>query len=79
MSSGTPAKLRRMADQIALNFAAIGEDKAVAATAEHIRKFWDPRMKDGIFADDLSLLSPIARAAIDQLMAEAGAKAAAEA
>lgn len=69
MSAGTPAKLRRMADQIALNYAAIGNDNAALATADHIKKFWDPRMKEGIFADDRSLLSPIARAAIDILEA----------
>jgi len=73
MSAGhhvdTGAKLRRMADQIALNYAAIGHENAVMATADHIRKFWDPRMKAGIFADDRSLLSPIARAAIDKLAA----------
>jgi len=67
--SGTEAKLRRMADQIALNYAAIGHDNAVMATADHIRKFWEPRMKSAIFADDRALLSPIARAAIDKLAA----------
>ena len=46
------AKLRRMANQIGANYAAIGHDNAVLATADHIRKFWDPRMKDAIFADD---------------------------
>lgn len=67
--SGTDAKLRRMADQIGTNFAAIGHDNAVLATADHINKFWDPRMKQAIFADDRSLLTPIARAAIDKLAA----------
>ena len=67
------AKLSRMANQIAANFAANGEEKAVAATAEHIWKFWDPRMKAAIYADDLSALSPIARAAIEKLKAEAAA------
>lgn len=63
------AKLRRMADQIGKNFEATGHDNAVAATADHIGKFWDPRMKAQIFADDLSQLSPIAREAIEKLMA----------
>jgi formate dehydrogenase subunit delta len=67
--SDTGAKLRRMADQIGMNFAAIGHEQAVASTAEHIRKFWDPRMKAAIFADDLSQLTPIAREAVEQLMA----------
>lgn len=60
-------KLRRMADQIGTNYAAIGHDNAVLATADHIRKFWDPRMKAAIFADDRSALNDIARAAIDLL------------
>lgn len=61
------ARLRHMADQIARNFIAIGHDRAVAATADHIVKFWDPRMKAAILADDRALLSPVARAAIDLL------------
>ncbi|MES2699123.1 MAG: formate dehydrogenase subunit delta [Pseudomonadota bacterium] len=61
------SKLVRMANQIALNFQAIGQDNAVAATAEHITKFWDPRMKAAIFADDRSTLSPIAAAAIERV------------
>lgn len=66
-------KLRRMADQIAANFAAQGPDAAVASTAEHIVKFWDPRMKAQIYADDPSQLSPIAAEAVAKLKAEAGA------
>lgn len=66
-------KLIRMADQIAANFAASGHDVAVASTAEHIRKFWDPRMRAGIYADDLSRLSPIAKEAIEKLKADAEA------
>lgn len=61
------AKLRRMADQIAVNFMALGEEEAIASTAEHIALFWDPRMKAAILADDLSTLSPVARAAIERL------------
>ncbi len=43
--SATGSAVVRMANQIALNFAALGEDAAVRATAEHIVKYWDPRMK----------------------------------
>jgi formate dehydrogenase subunit delta len=64
---GTQATLRRMANQIAQNLASIGQDNAVLATADHIDKFWDPRMKQAIFADDLAELSPVARAAIEHL------------
>ena len=56
-----------MADQIARNFAAQGEAEAIAATAEHIRLFWDPRMKAAIRADDPAALGPIARAAVERL------------
>ena len=60
-------RLRYMADQIARNLAPQGEEVAIAATAQHISDFWDPRMKAAIFADDPAALSPIARAAIERL------------
>jgi formate dehydrogenase subunit delta len=65
-------KLSRMANQIAANLEANGHDKAVEETRMHIWKFWDPRMKAGIFAD-MSQLSPIAKDAISQLKTEAEA------
>ena len=58
--------LRHMADQIARNFAVQGHDKAVAATADHIVRFWDPRMRAAIVAQS-DALSPIARGAIELL------------
>lgn len=61
------AKLQMMANQIALNLAAGGEEEAIAATAQHIQDFWDPRMKTAIFAGDPEALSPIARSAIERL------------
>ena len=69
MSSNTLATLRRMANDIARNLEAMGHDKAVLATADHIDKFWDPRMKRAIFADDerFGTLVPIAAEAIDHL------------
>ena len=67
MSSNTLATLRRMANDIARNLEAMGHGKAVLATADHIDKFWDPRMKRAIFADDGTDLSPIAREAIEHL------------
>ena len=66
-------KLSRMANQIAQNFAVLGHDVAVDSTAEHIWKFWDPRMKAQIYADDLGQLSLIAKQAIQKLKAEAEA------
>jgi formate dehydrogenase subunit delta len=60
-------RLRYMADQIARNFAAEGEARAAEATAEHIRLFWDPRMKAAILADDPAVLPPVVAAAVERL------------
>jgi formate dehydrogenase subunit delta len=57
-------RLRYMANQIARNLASQGEEAAIAATAQHIRDFWDPRMKAAILADDDTMLDPIAQGAI---------------
>ena len=74
MTEETDKRLVSMANQIALNFAAIGHDKAVLATADHIDMFWDPRMKSRIFellaaGDDG--FSEAGRAAIQKLAAGA--------
>lgn len=61
------SQLIYMANQIARNLAAGGDEAAVAATAQHIIDFWDPRMKAAILASDHAALSPIARAAVDRL------------
>lgn len=60
-------RLRYQAEQIARNFAAQGRDIAIAATAEHIRQYWDPRMKAQILADDRANLTPVLAAALDRL------------
>ena len=62
-----PAKLAMMADQIARNFAALGEAAAIEQTAEHIRLFWDPRMKAAIRDSDVAALSPIVAAVVAQI------------
>lgn len=59
--------LVHMANQIAANLAAQGEATAVRETAEHIRKFWDPRMRAAILTAPAEALNPIARAAISVL------------
>jgi len=46
----SPDKLVYMANQIGKFFAHEGEEKAIASVAEHIAKFWDPRMRTAIFA-----------------------------
>ncbi len=41
----SPDKLVYMANQIGKFFISQGEDNAVAGIADHIMKFWDPRMR----------------------------------
>ena len=67
--SSTIETLRRMANDIARNLAAMGHDQAVLATADHVDKFWDPRMKRAIFADGGTGLTPIAREALVEIAA----------
>ena len=57
-------RLSYMANQIARNFAAQGEEAAIALTAQHIRDYWDPRMKAALLGGDRSALNPIAAAAL---------------
>lgn len=40
----------RMANQIAGFFNGAGPEVAAADTAEHISKFWEPRMRNALFA-----------------------------
>jgi len=66
------AKLVYMANQIAKYFASQGQAEAVAGTADHIKKFWDPRMRAAIFAHLEAGgvgLDPVARRAIEDLAA----------
>ena len=39
-----------MANQIGKFFAHRGEDEAIAAIADHLVKFWDPRMRKAVIA-----------------------------
>ena len=48
--AGTDEKIVRMANQIATFFLSKPHEEAVAGTAEHINKFWDPRMRRKLFA-----------------------------
>jgi formate dehydrogenase subunit delta len=48
--SSSPDRLVYMANQIGKFFTAQGPEKTVAGVSEHIRKFWDPRMRKQIFA-----------------------------
>jgi formate dehydrogenase subunit delta len=60
-------RLTYMANQIARNLAPQGEAAAIAATSQHLRDYWDPRMKAAILASNRSGLDPIAHAAVEQL------------
>jgi len=46
----SPDRLIYMANQIGAFFRSQGPDKAVSGVADHIGKFWDPRMRSAIFA-----------------------------
>lgn len=65
-------KLVMMANQISKHLAIHGEERAIAETADHIGKFWEPRMRAAIF-DHLAAggvgLDPMARRAIEKLAA----------
>lgn len=65
-------KLVYMANQISKFFASQGHAVAVAGTADHIEKFWDPRMRKAIFAhlkEGGAGLDPVAHEAIERLAA----------
>ena len=46
----SPDRLIHMANQIGKFFQSQGQGKAVPGIAEHIRKFWEPRMRTAILA-----------------------------
>lgn len=61
-------KLAYMANQIGKFFAHQNEEQAVAAINDHIRKFWDPRMRRQIVQElDTAELDPRVRRAVEQL------------
>ena len=64
MSDSTDT-LVRMANQIARNLA--HDHDPVGATLNHIRDFWDPRMKERIVSVLDLPLDPVAAAAVERL------------
>ncbi len=67
-------KLVYMANQIGTFFKGQGPEFAVAGTADHIKKFWDPRMRAAIFAHldaGGAGLEPNVRAAVESLRSPA--------
>jgi formate dehydrogenase subunit delta len=66
----SPDKLAYMANQIGKFYIAQGHDKAVAGVAEHLGKFWDPRMRDTIITylqSGGAELDPCVREAVGRL------------
>jgi len=66
----SPEKLAYMANQIAKFFAHEGEAKGAESVADHLRKFWDPRMRREIqayAAQGGEALLPMARQAVAML------------
>lgn len=71
----SPEKLAYMANQIGRFFICQGHDKAVAGVAEHLTKFWDPRMRETIvkyLEAGGAKLDPCVREAVDKLRATRG-------
>ena len=67
-------KLVRMANQIAGFFSHEGPERGAASTADHLKKFWDPRMRAEISAavadGRADGLDPIALAAVREIAAQ---------
>ncbi len=70
-----------MANQIARNFGTLDRDTAAEATADHMQKYWDPRMKIRIITharkdgSDLSEVAALAVGAIAQTANQSAANA----
>lgn len=61
-------KLAYMANQIGRFFASQKHDDAVAQIEDHLRRFWDPRMRASILAHlDTVTLDPPVRSAVERL------------
>lgn len=73
-------KLVMMANQIVRNLAVQGDDKAVLLAAEHMRKFWEPRMRAHMRAHydaGAAGLTPLTKLAVAKLIEIEAAEAAA--
>lgn len=66
----SPDRLVYMANQIGAFFRSQGPDKAVPGITEHLKKFWEPRMRRAIIAHleaGGDGLAPEVRAAVEAL------------
>ncbi len=78
MSHNSTDRLVYMANQIGQFFESQGHDKAVPGIADHIKKYWDPRMLKSIYAHldaGGAGLAPNALEALTKLKQAAQAKA----
>jgi formate dehydrogenase subunit delta len=65
MSLNVPAETR-MVNNIAVQFGYLPTDQAAAAVADHVNRYWDPRMKrrlNELIAAETEDLDPVAVAA----------------
>jgi formate dehydrogenase subunit delta len=63
-------KLAYMANQIGRFFQSQKPDTAVAGIEDHIRKFWDPRMREALvaqLAEGRIELDPLVRQAVERI------------
>ena len=70
-----PATMVHRANQIALFFSSYPRDKAVAGVADHLEKFWEPRMRRQLadyVATDGGGLHELVRDAVRQISPAAG-------
>jgi formate dehydrogenase subunit delta len=73
----SPDRLVYMANQIGKFFESQRANEVVPGIANHIKNFWDPRMRKAIFAymdAGGEGIDPTVRKALDHLQAEAGTR-----
>ncbi len=64
----SPDKLAYMANQIGKFFMSQKREDGVASIADHLTRFWDPRMRKDLLAHlDEVKLDPMVRKAMEQL------------
>jgi formate dehydrogenase subunit delta len=66
----SPDKMRYQANQIATFFASQPEDEQIEGVADHINKFWDPRMRAKLFEisdESTEGLKPMVVAALEKI------------
>jgi formate dehydrogenase subunit delta len=67
----SPDKLAYMANQIGRFFQSQKLDDPAAAIADHLMKFWDPRMRRALLSQlDAAHLDPLPREAAERLRAQ---------